>query len=324
MFWRVQCAPRDNGRCTVATAATDNRHASCSRRSGCGWRPKGLKKRSLPGSRFFRHERWTAGDAVAACVLAGCRGGPLEAERLEERDEASCGAGRGVWRFERGSWGMPSPLRSSSCPRRSRSPRKFLMRTGPPCPSASGRFYTGTGSAAIPERRRRSDGYAASRPSSSFRMRAIPSRTTSSRAPTPYYKPGTSLRFGCAARALRIGPHGLLRRFVFVFCLRRRLARVGAARLAQLIGEEAEPLVHLFGTVARHEFVGLGRMMANRTTMPRIWRVPCWRASELLFRARTTDVTLDHEGNGSRCTGIGRGHSSESAASATMWTRRWR
>ena len=37
------------------------------------------------------------------------------------------------------------------------------------------------------------------------------------------------------------------------------------SRLAQLIGEEAEPLVHLFGTVARHEFVGLGRMMANRT-----------------------------------------------------------
>lgn len=38
------------------------------------------------------------------------------------------------------------------------------------------------------------------------------------------------------------------------------------ARLADLIGEEAEPLVHLFGTIARHEFVGLGKMMENRTT----------------------------------------------------------
>ena len=60
------------------------------------------------------------------------------------------------------------------------------------------------------------------------------------------------------------------------------------SRLAALIGEEAEPLVHLFGTVARHEFVGLGRMMENRTHDADMLEGPVRARSRL-----GPDVTLD-------------------------------
>ena len=40
--------------------------------------------------------RWTAAVAGLACVLAGCRGGPLEAERLQAWVQRPWGAGRGV------------------------------------------------------------------------------------------------------------------------------------------------------------------------------------------------------------------------------------
>ena len=215
---------------------------------------KGLKKRSLPGSCFFLMGRWTAG-AVAglACVLAGCRGGPLEAWVT-----ASWASGRGV-------------VSNNELPAADAVEVEFV-----PAPKPLAKELFDADRPAMPERIRtvlyrdweRRD------PGATEAIRRIRGKPAFVEFPHARDTFANHLESTYAIlqawdqppRVCRTGlVHTAYSGDLFSFFAFDAALSSERARLAQLIGEEAEPLVHLFGTVARHEFVGLGRMMANRT-----------------------------------------------------------
>ncbi|CAH0376204.1 unnamed protein product [Pelagomonas calceolata] len=220
---------------------------------------KGLKKRSLPGgSCFLPMGRWTAGAAVAACVLAGCRGGPLEAERLHAWVTASWTSGRGV-------------VSNNELPAAGAVAVEFV-----PAPKPLAKELFDADRPAMPERIRtvlyrdweRRD------PGATEAIRRIRSKPAFVEFPHARDTFANHLESTYAIlqawdqppRVCRTGlVHTAYSGDLFSFFAFDAALSSERSRLAALIGEEAEPLVHLFGTVARHEFVGLGRMMANRT-----------------------------------------------------------
>ena len=84
------------------------------------------------GSCFFPMGRWTAAVAGLACVLAGCRGGPLEAERLQAWVQRPWGAGRGGVSTEELRDAVAVEVEFVPAPKP--LAKEVLMRTGPPCP----------------------------------------------------------------------------------------------------------------------------------------------------------------------------------------------
>jgi len=235
----------------------------------------GLKKRSLPGgSCFFPMMRWTAGAAVAACVLAGCRGGPLEAERLQAWVTASWGAGRGV-------------VSNNELPAADAVEVEFV-----PAPKPLAKELFDADRPAMPERIRtvlyrdweRRD------PGATEAIRRIRSKPAFVEFPHARDTFANHLESTYAIlqawdqppRVCRAGlVHTAYSGDLFSFFAFDAALSSERARLAQLIGDEAEPLVYLFGTVARHEFVGLGRMMANRTHDADALGGPVWARSRL-------------------------------------------
>ena len=218
---------------------------------------KGLKKRSLPGgSCLFPMGRWTAAVAGLACVLAGCRGGPLEAERLRAWVRRPWAAGRGGVSTEELRDAVevefvpaPKPLAKElfdadrpAMPERIRAVlyRDWERRD----PGATEAIRRIRGKPAFVEFPHARDTFANHLESTYAILQA-------------WDQPPRVCRTGLVHTAYS---GDLFSFFAFDAALASE-----RSRLAALIGEEAEPLVHLFGTVARHEFVGLGRMMANRT-----------------------------------------------------------
>ena len=220
---------------------------------------KGLKKRSLPGgSCFFTMRRWTAGAAVAACVLAGCRGGPLEAERLQAWVQRPWGAGRGVVSNEE--------LRDAVAVE-----VEFV-----PAPKPIAKEVFDADRPAMPDRIRRVlyRDWERRDPGATEAIRRIRSKPAFVEFPHARDTFANHLESTYAIlqawdqppRVCRAGlVHTAYSGDLFSFFAFDAALSSERARLAQLIGEDAEPLVHLFGTVARHEFVGLGRMMSNLT-----------------------------------------------------------
>ena len=169
----MQCAPGDNGRCTVATIATDNRRCtvataatSCSRRGfGCP-RLQKFEKSIAARQLLFSH------DALDGRGRGGARLRPGGLRR-SARGEAFASRVTGVV----GGAGRASFLRTEELPAASAAEVEFVPAPKPlakevfgrscrsPSCRAARRFYIGTGSRGDLEQRRRSDGYAASRPS---------------------------------------------------------------------------------------------------------------------------------------------------------------
>ena len=243
---------------------------------------KGLKKRSLPGgSCLFPMSRWTAAVAGLACVLAGCRGGPLEAERLRAWVQRPWAAGRGGVSTEELGDAVavevefvpaPKPLAKEvfdadrpAMPDRIRTVLyRDWERRDPGATEAIRRIRRKPAFVEFPHAR---DTFANHLESTYAILQA-------------WDQPPRVCRTGLVHTAYS---GDLFSFFAFDAALSSE-----RARLAQLIGEEAEPLVHLFGTVARHEFVGLGRMMANRTHDADML------AGSVIARSRLgPDVTLD-------------------------------
>jgi hypothetical protein len=225
--------------------------------------------------------RWTAAVAGLACVLAGCRGGPLEAERLQAWVRRPWGAGRGVASTEELGDAVavevefvpaPEPLAKDlfdadrpAMPDRIRTVLyRDWERRDPGATEAIRRIRRKPAFVEFPHAR---DTFANHLESTYAILQA-------------WDQPPRVCRTGLVHTAYS---GDLFSFFAFDAALASE-----RARLAQLIGEEAEPLVHLFGTVARHEFVGLGRMMANRTHDADAL------AGSVIARSRLgPDVTLD-------------------------------
>ena len=220
---------------------------------------QGLKKRSLPGGRcFVPMGRWTAAVAGLACVLAGCRGGPLEAERLQAWVRRPWGAGRGGVSTEELGDAVAVEV-------------EFV-----PAPKPLAKELFDADRPAMPERIRtvlyrdweRRD------PGATEAIRRIRGKPAFVEFPHARDTFANHLESTYAIlqawdqppRVCRTGlVHTAYSGDLFPFFAFDAALSSERARLAQLIGEEAEPLAHLFGTVARHEFVGLGRMMSNLT-----------------------------------------------------------
>jgi hypothetical protein len=202
--------------------------------------------------------RWTAAVAGLACVLAGCRGGPLEAERLQAWVQRPWGAGRGVVSNEE--------LRDAVAVE-----VEFV-----PAPKPIAKEVFDADRPAMPDRIRRVlyRDWERRDPGATEAIRRIRSKPAFVEFPHARDTFANHLESTYAilqawdqpSRVCRAGlVHTAYSGDLFSFFAFDAALSSERARLAQLIGEEAEPLVHLFGTVARHEFVGLGRMMSNLT-----------------------------------------------------------
>ena len=220
---------------------------------------KALKKRFGSDSCYFPMGRWTAAVAGLACVLACVSGGPLEAERLQRWVTASWASGRGA-----GSNGE-LPLNDAV-------EVEFV-----PAPKPLTKVIEDADRPAMPDSIRtvlyrdweRRD------PGSVEAIRRIRSKPTFVEFPHARDTFANHLESTYSilqaweqpARVCRTGlVHTAYSGDLFSFFAFDAALESERARLASLIGAEAEPLVHSFGTLARHEFVGLGRMMENRTS----------------------------------------------------------